>query len=78
MLAVLGLDPLAPNWVAGSDDSGLRRAVDSLVEALVASRQAARAARDFATADAIRDQLAAAGIELEDTSDGARWTVSGS
>jgi cysteinyl-tRNA synthetase len=78
MLDVLGLDPLAPNWVAGSDDSGLRRAVDSLVEALVASRQAARAARDFATADAIRDQLAAAGIELEDTSDGARWTVSGS
>jgi cysteinyl-tRNA synthetase len=77
MLAVLGLDPLAPQWAAGSDDTALRAAVDALVTTLVAQRADARAARDFATADAIRDQLKAAGIEVEDTASGARWTLSG-
>lgn len=41
-------------------------------EALVACRQQARAARDWATADAIRDELAAAGLVIEDTASGAR------
>jgi cysteinyl-tRNA synthetase len=77
MLGVLGLDPLAAQWSAGSDDAALRAALDRLVGSLVASRQEARAARDFATADTIRDQLAAAGVEVEDTASGARWTVSG-
>lgn len=44
------------------------------IEALIADRQAARASRDFAKADAIRDQLAAQGIKLLDTKDGVRWT----
>ncbi|WP_423781669.1 CysS/YqeB C-terminal domain-containing protein, partial [Cellulosimicrobium funkei] len=35
----------------------------------------ARASRDFATADAIRDRLAAAGVAVEDSADGARWTL---
>ncbi|VHF10143.1 cysteinyl-tRNA synthetase [Streptococcus pyogenes] len=43
------------------------------IEALIAKRQEARANRDFATADAIRDQLAAQGINLLDTKDGVRW-----
>ena len=77
MLAVLGLDPLAAQWASGSDDAALRGAVDSLVDSLMAQRAVARAERDFAAADAIRDQLAAAGIEVEDTPSGARWTVSG-
>lgn len=47
--------------------------LDSEIEALIAERQAARANRDFATADRIRDELAAQGIKLLDTKDGVRW-----
>ena len=43
------------------------------IEALIEKRQAARKAKDFATADAIRDDLAAKGIILEDTRDGVKW-----
>ncbi|MBQ0059362.1 MAG: cysteine--tRNA ligase [Lachnospiraceae bacterium] len=47
--------------------------VDEEVEALIAERQAARKAKNFARADEIRDQLAAQGIELIDTKDGVKW-----
>ncbi|TDE74417.1 cysteine--tRNA ligase [Streptococcus vicugnae] len=48
--------------------------LDTDIEALIEKRQEVRANRDFATADAIRDQLAAQGIKLLDTKDGVRWT----
>jgi cysteinyl-tRNA synthetase len=48
-------------------------ASDPRIDALVAARQAARAARDFAEADRIRDELAAEGIAIEDTPAGPRW-----
>lgn len=48
--------------------------LDADIEELIEKRQAARANKDFATADAIRDQLAAQGIKLLDTKDGVRWT----
>ncbi|MBA2463574.1 MAG: cysteine--tRNA ligase, partial [Nocardioidaceae bacterium] len=70
MLAVLGLDPYDPHWAAGGSsarEERLTSAVDALVAALLIRRAEARAAKDFAAADAIRDQLKAAGIDLEDT-----------
>ena len=45
------------------------------VEAKIEERTAARGRRDFARADAIRDELASSGIELEDTASGTRWKV---
>ena len=48
---------------------------DPRIDALLAERQAARAARDWSTADRIRDQLAAEGIEIVDTPEGARWRL---
>ncbi|MET9341526.1 cysteine--tRNA ligase [Nonomuraea sp. NPDC004354] len=74
MLDVLGLDPRSPQWrTAGSDLTGV---VDSLVKVALEQRQAARARKDYAAADAIRDGLAAAGITVEDTPHGARWELS--
>jgi cysteinyl-tRNA synthetase len=77
MLDVLGLDPLSAQWhrtaTAGSGD--LRPVVDALVGVALAQRQAARERKDWAAADAVRDALSAAGIVVEDTPAGPRWTV---
>ena len=48
---------------------------ETTIEALLARRQQAREERDFALADAIRADLAEAGIEVEDTPRGARWSA---
>jgi cysteinyl-tRNA synthetase len=75
MLGVLGLDPADPHWAGatGSNDAQLTHAVDVLVAGLLEQRAQARADKDFATADAIRDRIKAAGIEIEDTPNGPRW-----
>ena len=79
MLDVLGLDPADPVWggSSGSEDR-LKDAVDVLVRGLLEQRNEARAAKDFATADAIRDRIKAAGIEIEDTPNGPQWSLEGS
>ncbi len=78
MLDVLGLDPLSSELTGGTDSAvgGVALgALDSLVQADLAARAAARAAKDWAAADAIRDRLAAAGIAIEDAPEGARWSL---
>ena len=47
--------------------------LEAEVEALIAERQAARKAKDFAKADEIRDKLLAMGIQLKDTREGVQW-----
>jgi cysteinyl-tRNA synthetase len=77
MLDILGLDPYAKNWITqkGSDDELWHNVVDALVKAKIAERQQAREHKDFAKADEIRDLLIAAGIAIEDTPEGARWSI---
>jgi cysteinyl-tRNA synthetase len=81
MLGVLGLDPLAPHWsgvsAGASAGSGerLRQVIGSLVKLTLDQRDAARARRDYATADAIRDGLEEIGVIVEDTPQGPRWEL---
>ncbi len=67
MMGLLGADPA--HWFrakAGDGDS-------DAIEALVAARTAARAARNWAEADRLRDQLNAAGVEVLDGAGGSSW-----
>ena len=76
MLGVLGLDPLARPWAGGGEVStGLREVVDGLVAVSLEERAAARSRKDFDAADRIRDGLLAAGVLVEDTPAGPRWTL---
>ncbi|HNM96319.1 MAG TPA: cysteine--tRNA ligase [Marmoricola sp.] len=77
MLDTLGLDPGDPAWGgAGSAQvDKLTGAVDGLVGVLLEQRAAARAAKDWAAADAVRDTLKSAGIDVEDTPQGPKWSV---
>ncbi len=73
MTDVLGINPRSPQWQKSDDSS--TRALGALVGRLVDDRQLARTNRDFAEADRIRDELAAAGVTIEDTPTGAHWSV---
>ena len=73
MTGILGLNPVDPQWRSG--DGAQTQALDALVQAMIAQRARARADRDWASADRIRDAIAAAGIVLEDGPDGTHWSV---
>ena len=75
MTGVLGVDPLDDRWASAGDDSSATSALDVLVRAELDRRAQARTEKDWATADAVRDRLAEAGIEVTDTPDGAKWSL---
>jgi cysteinyl-tRNA synthetase len=70
LTGVLGLFLAAPK-AAGGADEGL---VAKLMELVIEIRANARKAKDFATADLVRNKLTAAGIVLEDRADGTGWS----
>jgi cysteinyl-tRNA synthetase len=72
LLGLLGHDP--EEWFAGDVDGDLPA---EEIDALIEKRNAARAAKDFATADGIRDQLAEGGVVIEDGPDGTTWRRGG-
>ncbi|OAN36670.1 cysteine--tRNA ligase [Microbacterium sp. H83] len=73
MIAVLGLDE-APDASGGGATAS---ALDALVQEMITQRAQARADKDWAAADRIRDAIAAAGITLEDTPAGTHWSIDG-
>nr|BFD84105.1 cysteine--tRNA ligase [Streptomyces sp. Xyl84] len=77
MLGVLGLDPLDEHWAGEAADRGedLHGVVDTLVRMVLDQREAARARKDWATADALRDQLGQSGLVVEDSPQGPRWSL---
>lgn len=78
MLGVLGMDPLDPAWSGGPSGGAaedLHPVVDALVGLVLEQRQAARQRKDYATADALRDDLKRAGLAIEDTPAGPRWEL---
>jgi len=70
-LSILGCDPKDAAF-AGSKSNDA--AMDGLIKLALEQREAARARKDFTAADQIRDQIAALGITVEDTSNGPRWS----
>lgn len=75
MLDVLGLDPISAQWSGSTGGGELAGVVDALVSLALEQRSAARARRDYATADAIRDRLRTSGVIVEDTPHGSRWEL---
>ena len=70
---VLGLNLLAP--IEEKEGEGVDEELRAYVEEMIAKRAEAKTAKDFATADKIRDELAAAGFEVKDTKDGVTWKL---
>jgi len=71
MTKILGVYP--GDWPSSS--GGSHEVIDALVQVALDQRADARARKDYAASDAIRDQLSAAGVLIEDTPSGARWTL---
>ena len=70
-LSILGCDPQDPAFASSKSND---IAMDGLIKLALEQREAARVRKDFQAADQIRDQIAALGITVEDTSNGPRWS----
>ncbi|WDG17221.1 cysteine--tRNA ligase [Microbacterium sp. Clip185] len=74
MTDILGINPLDERWRT-SVDGPEAGALDALVRVMIDQRAQARADKDWASADRVRDAIAAAGIVLEDGPEGTHWSV---
>ena len=74
MLDVLGLDPLNKQWQKETSQDATN-ALDSLIQTMLKQRNDARASKNFEVADSVRDALNSAGILIEDTPQGSRWSI---
>jgi len=72
-LSILGCDP--SDEAFATSGSANNEALDGLIQLALDQRNAARARKDFAAADAIRDQILHLGILIEDTPQGTRWSI---
>jgi cysteinyl-tRNA synthetase len=70
-LSILGCDPLDPVFATSKSNDA---AMDGLIKLALEQREGARLRKDFAAADAIRDQIASLGVIVEDTPNGPRWS----
>jgi cysteinyl-tRNA synthetase len=77
MADVLGINPLDPVWQSTTADPAAARALDVLVTAELARRSEARAAKDWSAADAVRNRLRDAGIQVIDGKNGPSWQLTG-
>jgi cysteinyl-tRNA synthetase len=76
MLRVLGLAADDPVWRSqGDDHAALNTVVDGLIGELLKQREDARARKDYAAADGIRDTLIKLGVEISDTPNGPKWRI---
>ncbi|MDJ0318043.1 cysteine--tRNA ligase [Arthrobacter antibioticus] len=75
MSAALGINPLDEQWADGAGSPAVLGALDHLVQAQLAARAQARAEKNWAESDQIRDTLAAAGIDIADSATGSSWSL---
>ena len=75
MTDALGINPLDHQWQHGGGSDAEMTALDVLVKAQLEAREQARAEKNWAESDKIRDLLAAAGVDVADTANGATWSL---
>lgn len=76
MANILLINPLDVVWGQSANNSAEHHALDTLIQSLIEERNAARAAKDFAKADQLRDIISAAGVKLEDAAGQTHWSIS--
>ncbi|MEI2267807.1 cysteine--tRNA ligase [Microbacterium sp. No. 7] len=74
MTRLLDIDPMDAKW-SGATAQSMATALDRLVTTMIHQRADARATKDWAAADRIRDAIAAAGVVLEDGPSGTHWSL---
>jgi cysteinyl-tRNA synthetase len=75
MTEALGINPLDPQWQQGGGSAAELGALDVLVKAQLDARAQARAEKNWAESDRIRDLLAEAGVEVADSATGSTWSL---